>query len=472
MPTACNANARTSMLVTAKTRRSLRINSAIFVSLLIAIIGALAYLSTRYTLTADWTANGRHTLSEASRILLSKIDGPVDITAFAPEDQELRDTIEDLVERYQVHKPDLSLKFVNPEAAPDQLRQLNISSIGELILRYGGRTEHVSEHSEEALSNALQRLLRGQDQWLVFITGHGERDPLGNANHDLGAYGQQLQNRGFKTQALNLASTPAIPDNTAVLIIASPEVALTANELTLIEAYIDRGGSLLWLVEPGPMQGLERLADKLGLAFPPGTVVDPSTRQYGIEQPTFILISRYGAESAVAGFKYVTLFPNARAIRQQAGPGWQTTPLLTTGAQAWAESGPLEGTVKADEGQDTKGPLDIGLSMSRDLPASISKEPGSAQPDPAKQRIVVIGDGDFLSNKYVGNSGNLDLGLKLMNWLARDDQLVAIPARTSPDANLELSAKGGMLLWFSFQLLLPVLLAISGFYVWLQRRNA
>ncbi|WP_255210745.1 hypothetical protein [Methylogaea oryzae] len=51
----------------------------------------------------------------------------------------------------------------------------------------------------------------------------------------------------------------------------------------------------------------------------------------------------------------------------------------------------------------------------------------------------MLGDGDFLSNTYLGNGGNLNLGLNLVQWLSHNDQLINIPAKTASDAKLELS---------------------------------
>ncbi len=448
-------------------RRLLRLNTVLMLVVLLSLTAVCGYLSTRYSFSADWTANGRHTLSAASRQVLANLQGPVEIAAFATDDQELRDAIRDLIAMFRAAKNDLTLVFIHPDSAPDQVRKLNVTSPGEMVLSYAGRSEHVTDRTEEALTNALQRLARGKEQWLAFVTGHGERDPFGTANHDYDKFAVQLQNRGFKTQSLNLATTPTIPDNTAVLIISSPEVAMLPSELTTIATYVDGGGNVLWLADPGPLHGLDPLAEKLEIAFHDGTIIDPGTRQYGVDQPTMVVVSDYGQEGAARNFKYVTLFPLARAVfSRPESKVWHVEPLLTTGAQAWEETGVLKGAVKFDQQTDIKGPLALGLTLTRDV-QSMDKTK-----EPHKQRVVVLGDGDFISNKYLGNTGNLDFGLRLLNWLASDDRLLSLPARTSPDATLALSQNVGMGLWFGFQILLPVLLVVTGVYVWLSRRNA
>lgn len=467
-------------------RRQLRLHSALSAILLVAICGLLAWLSTRYHHTADWTSGGRHTLSEASTALLAQLHGPVEITGYARPDAELRGLIEDLIERFRRIKPDIGLRFVDPDKAPDEVRDLGIQTDGELVIRYAVRSEHVEEHTEEALTNALQRILRGGERFVVFLEGHGERNPVGHANHDLDQFAEQLGKRGIKVQGLNLASHPAIPDNTSVLVIATPEVDYLPREVEIVSAYLKRGGNLLWLADPGPLRGLDGLAAELGLKLSPGTLVDPATAIFGIDHPAIVPVSGYPSTAPVAGFRYFTVFPYAREVKAEARDEWQVAPLLSSGADAWIETGKLEGELRYDEGSDHHGPLDIALSLTRSrrpIPAETAKPHPEATPDtdekaqkserpPPEQRVVVFGDGDFLSNSYLGNSGNLELGLKTVNWLASDEALIEVPAGTAIDRRLDLSDVQAALISTGFLMLLPAVLGGMGFWVWLRRRRA
>ena len=55
-----------------------------------------------------------------------------------------------------------------------------------------------------------------------------------------------------------------------------------------------------------------------------------------------------------------------------------------------------------------------------------------------QQRVVVVGNGSFLSNSYLGNGGNLQLGVAIVNWLASEDDLVAIDPRPASDSRIEI----------------------------------
>ena len=398
------------------TRLQLRLQGIAFVVLLLAAAGLLAWLSTRYTHQWDWTAGGRNSLA-----LLSRMPGPVNVTAFARESgmRPVRKNIQQLVDLYRRYKPDMHLEFINPDTAPEQVRREGITLDGELIVSYQGRSEHVKQLSEQTLTNTLQRLLRGAQRHIVFTTGHGERDPHGRANFDYGEWVRQLQDKGISADTINLAQHPSIPADTSLLVIAGPRVDFLAGEVKLVQEYLKRGGNLLWLHDPGALHGLQPVAQELGLTFAPGTIVDPTTRQLGISDPAFTIVASYDDQAIVRDFRVITIFPQACGLQVKAKADWHSTPFLQTAPDSWSETGALHGVVTFDKGKDIAGPLNIGVALHRTITTTTTPAAGAQTHDPSdktrapathEQRVVIVGDGDFLSNSFLGNQGNLDLG--------------------------------------------------------------
>lgn len=447
-----------------KTRRQLRLQSAGFALLFLVAIGMLAWLSTRYHIEADLTATGRHTLSEASAALLRKMDGPIRITAYAREEglSASRKLIADLVGRYQRAKHDIRLEFINPDLAPERVRREGITLEGEIVIEYRGRTENVQDANEQAVTNALQRLAREGQRKLLFLSGHGERRPDGPANHDLSTWAGQLEKQGFTVDTLNLAAQPEIPSDTGVLVIAGPQVDLLPGEVTLLLEYVSHGGSLLWLTDPGERHGLTALAEALGVGFVPGLIVDPTTQMLGISDPAFVIVADYPPHPVTDELAAITLFPKAVGLTLSSPEGWTGQPLLRSVPRSWSETGELSGTISYDEGSERLGPIGVGVTLSRTL--------GEGQ-NRRTQRVAVIGDGDFLSNAYLGNGANAQLGNRLVNWLSRDDAFITIPARTAPDTRLELTETLSIIIGFGFLIVLPGALLGSGIWIWLRRRK-
>ncbi|MBC7944655.1 MAG: GldG family protein [Burkholderiales bacterium] len=446
--------------------------------LFVFLIGALALLADQHRLRWDITQNARNTLSAETRNIVQRLDGPIDITAYAAPGQDarlgdLRKLIGDFVAPYQAAKPNIELRFVDPKAEPQAASAAGVKANGELVVQYGQKSEHLTTFTEQALTNLLVRLARSQERLVTYLDGHGERKLNGVANHDLGEFGKQLEARGFKTAALNLSLAQEVPDNVAALIIASPRVDLLPAEVTKLNNYIARGGALLWLIDQEPLHGLEAVAERLQLRLTEGIVVDPAAAELNVEATMAVgstISSEFGKHPVTRDFTLNTVFPFARQIATETGAAWQTTPLVQVAPRGWLETGALDQTISFDAASDKPGPIIVAMALSRPLGEQQKQE---QKPKPGQeQRIAVVGSGHFLANAYVGLGGNLEIGVNLINWLARDDNLIVIqpPARIDSDLNLARTAQVAIVVIFLIALPLAFLIA-GGVIRWRRRRG-
>lgn len=455
------------MEITKTTRNQIRFQNIIFIVLFSTVIALLAWLSNQYNFSSDWTKNNRNTLSDVSIKLLQQIPEPITITTFIPDGNLLanRQYIKELVAKYKKHKEDITLKIINPDIAPDLVRKLKVSNYGEVVVEYEGRNEHITQLKEQTLTNTLQRLLRQGERRLLFTSGHGERKPDGHANFDWNNFAAKLKIKGIATGTLKLNETPKIPD-VAAIVIASPQVDFLPGEVKLIIDYVNHGGNLLWVQEPGKsLHGLLTLARLLGINFYPGTIVDPTAQMMNVNDPSFSLITSYPQHPITRDFQYMSIFPKAVGIiHKQKKENWIALPFLQTVARSWSETGVLKGAIDYNEDTDIVGPLTIGLALT-------AKNNGSSERK-KNQRIVILGDGDFLSNTYLGNQGNLNIGHNIINWLSNDDNFISIPSSSAVDSQIIISDLVGAVIGLLFLVILPLALLISGTLIWYKRRSA
>lgn len=459
------------MRVTRKSRLQIRLQNLIFYVLFLAFIGVAAWLSTQYVYKADWTYGHRNSLTPASVRLLKTLDEPLQFTAFARDNPSLRDALTRFVDKYKSIKPDTTLSFINPDTDPQAARDQGITADGELVIHYAGRTDKTTQVNETIVSNAIQRLARASTRYVVFLQGDGERDPHGRHNFDLGDFGAQLTQKGFKVESVNLAATPSIPQNTSVLVIAGPQTNLLPGSVKIIAGYVQHGGNLLWLGDPGNSYGLDPLAAVLGIRFGGGTIVDPDSQLLGINDPTVVLVAKYRSDSLITrGFNTATLFARATSVESAGGSDWQDIPFLETLPRSWLETGKLEGSVRFDAKHgDKQGPLAIGMALTREVKPATGKK--STDEKPVEQRVVVTGDGDFLSDSFLNNGGNLDLGLNIFNWLSHDDSYLNINPESAPDRTLALSSTATAAISIGYLFALPLFLIVFGFTFWVRRRR-
>lgn len=450
-----------------------RLGYALYAAFVLVIASLLAFLSTRHGFERDWSHAHSASLSAASLSLLGKLEGAVEVVSYARAQGGLRAVVANFIARYRRAKPDLSLRFVDPDEDPAAMRAAGVTLDGELELHYQGRSERLKVLGESEFSSALLRLSRPRHRIVAFLEGEGERAPLGKANADLGQFGAGLGERGINVVTLPLASTGKVPDNADLVVIADPQVALAPGIVAALIAYVDRGGALLWLAEPeAPAAaeggGLDALAKALGIRILPGVVVDAGGQAFGLSDPSFVAITGYPAHAITAGFALTVLLPQPAALAQVAGTPFAVAPLLRSGSKSWNETGHIPkagegaGTVRQDgDAGEIAGPLDLGFALTRTSP----------RPDRREQRIVVLGDGDFLSNSYLGNGGNREFGQRVFDWLLGDDAQVSVPDRTAPDRELKLSQGALTGLALVFLVGLPLLLVIAGLGIaWYRRR--
>ncbi len=342
------------------------------------------------------------------------------------------------------------------------------------VIYYNNRMEHINSLSEQEISNALLRLNRRDNQQVVFLSGHGERNINGKNNRAYATLNQQLTEMGFNLQTVNLLENP-LPDNTKLLVIAAPENDYLAGEIKQLEKFINNGGNLLWLADPGELQGLDKLTTSLGLQLQDGVIVDnnPDLRQtLNIQHPAFIPVTEYFPHIITNTMRYNTLFPLARGIspltNKNTVNNWQAEALFSSYGKSWSETGGLTEEVEFNSSAgDVAGPITIAVALHRTN--LDTDEPGTTQIQ--SQRVVVIGDSDFLSDTYIGAGANLNLGLNIFNWLIGDDDFVAIEVKSSPDTKLELDDSELIIIGFGFFLVSPLLLLITGFTIWYKRKN-
>jgi ABC-type uncharacterized transport system involved in gliding motility auxiliary subunit len=442
-------------------RRRMLLQNGVFVVLLVAAALLLVKLAQDYHWQRDLTQNSKNTLSKATADVLAQMTGPVTITAYATEQDpqlgDIRKIIRDFAERYRRTKGDLTLEFIDPREYPKRAAEAKVQVNGELVVSYQGRTEHLTNLNEQAFTNLLMRLSRGSERMVVQLDGHGERRLSGNANQDLGDFGKQLQSKGLKLGTVNLGIAQGVPENAALLVIASPQVGLLRGEVEKVKRFLDQGGNLLWLIDQEPLHGMQPVAEYLSLALAPGTIMDPGARQMGLPQSN-ALASGYGNHAIVRNFPLNTVFPFARQIGVMENKEWRAFPLVEVAQQGWIETGEPTDSATFDKARDTKGPVTVGYALERGV-------------DERTQRIVVMGSGNFLSNSYVGLLGNLDLGVNIVNWLVGDDDLITIQPRGAMDASLNLGRASLFAIAAGFLVLLPLaFLAVGGLSWWRRRR--
>ncbi len=212
----------------------------------------------------------------------------------------------------------------------------------------------------------------------------------------------------------------------------------------------------------GGVGGLEPLTAYLGIEPLPGLLVDANVGELNIQDPTVAMVADFPDHPLTRGLTVHALFPGTLAFRDLAAQGWTPTTPLRTQENSWNETGPIRGDVMRQEDLgELPGPLPLALALSRPAPQR-----------PGEQRILVLGDGDFLSNAHLDNAGNRALALRLLQWLTAPEGATSVPTRTLPDQELGLTRTQILIVGGGSLAVLPALLLLTGLVIrWRRRRG-
>lgn len=462
----------------------------------IAIISLVNFLGVRYVQRVDLTENQLFTLAPQTQQVLRNLEQPIRAVVFIEPNNQIVPATRTLLERYQQLGNQFRYDFINPDAQPNLAQTFNVQSYGDMFLEVGDRKQFVQNInpadrlSESKLTNALLQVSNPTQSKVYFLQGHNEQplEPLPQPNLTQAGFSQALAaltEKNFVAEPLNLVEQKTVPADASAVVVAGPRQALFEGEVKALSDYLDRGGSLMVLIDPNTKPQLDSLLKEWGVTLDDRVVVNNSEQQLVIRGqaiPTAAIINQYGEHPVTKDFgSNFSVFYFSRPVNAKPDKGVTVTPLLITGEQFWAESNLKESNLALNPETDQKGPLTLGFALSR--PAEDKPQP-SPSPSPSpnaetkesadqqnESRLIVIGNSAFASDSFFNQQLNSDLFLNSIGWLSKqDDQALSIRPKETKNRRISLTAQQASLVGWTAVGVLPVLGFGSAIYVWLRRR--
>ncbi len=439
-------------------------------ALVLALLVMGAFLSTRYHHRWDWTEAQTHSLTSQTHKVLADLKEPLQITALYA--QIAAADAKALLERYQLAAPDkVKVEFIDPQAQPGRLRELNIQSErlagGLLHVRLGSESSEVSDLTEQALTNAVVKLTRREKKKVYLLIGHNERPIEGEEGTGVSGFSfaaDALKNESYEVSPLLLAASADVPTDAQVVILAGPTRPYHETEHASLQRYLERGGSLLVMLDPRAKTDLYDDLARWGVAVGDDVIVDRLQGMFG--RPTTPFAAEYADHPITKELGDATLFHSARSVKPKDGASGVFTELVRTSDQSWAETdfARLEATGEVEpDDNDPKGPVSVALAGEVKL--------GSG--DEAKAaRLVVIGDSDFATNQLLNEFRNRDLFLNSVNWLLGDVEAISVRPGQVRASRLQLSTEQFLAIRYLSLFVLPEAIAVLGVLAWWRRRRA
>ncbi|GMR23070.1 MAG: Gldg family protein [Acidobacteriota bacterium] len=450
-------------------------NSALLIVIVVAIIGLINYIADEHAGQWDATATKQYSLSAQTTKILDELTTDIEIVLLDRRGSEPQIRAEDLLKLYDDASTRVVAETIDPESEPE--RTLAYTSpteplaLGTIIIDTGERRGRATAATEPEITSALIRALTNETKQIYFTSGHQEKELLDTAGSGISIVAGKLADSAYDTQALVIArslgddgETLRIPDDAAAVVVAGPGTDFLQEELDALDAYIDGGGGVIFLIDPEAQGGLAvELVGSIverGIVLGRDIVVDPLA-----QPPVAPVVESYGSHPIVESFGNVmSIFPLARSVTMgdDVPEGSDMRELFTTADEnSWAETRPeeLAGRGVPAPGQ-ALGP--IGLAMALTIAHGADKPPS---------RVVVVGDSDFIANELAAAPLlNADLFLNMVNWVAQDEDLISIRPREPEERSVLMSDQQRRNVFFLSLFIIPGIVIVTGVSLWWGRR--
>ncbi|WP_416673367.1 Gldg family protein [Egbenema bharatensis] len=274
-------------------------------------------------------------------------------------------------------------------------------------------------------------------------------------------------------------------------------------EINALRSHLQQRGGVLLLIDPqtepnNPQVdfGLNPLLEEWGVRLNDRIVIDPAGEASGLGLGVTI-VNQYGDHPITRGFgNGISFFPLARPLETAEIPEVEAVQLLVTSDRTEAHRLGESGELEFDPETDPRGPFNLGLALSRDLPnetadgatneadeADEADEAGEALEEPEgteeledlagnpQARLVVIGNASFAGNRLFEQQLNGDVFLNSVSWLSQnDDEVLSIRPREMTNRRILMTPIQQLSAALLAIAVLPLAGILAAAFVWWRRR--
>ncbi len=475
------------------------INLLLQAILFLTLFAGLNYVALSNAWRFDLTQNHRHSLSPETRAYLEQLDRKITVVVtINPDsgDEERRQIFRDiggLLREYDYltrNRPNGRIEvryldvYQNQREAqtlgvdkPDQVVLINDNNRRVLVPGDFYETKdgkRASFRGESTFTAALLDVSNPDKKKIYFLAGHGEMQTDSvDPQRGLSLLRDVLRQRNYDVRPLDLTIEHKVPEDAALVVLASPQGRIQPFEEELLRNYLTtRAGRVILMLDPQIPHGLDNLLFDWGVIVYDDIIFDPDPKS--ITESNDLRLWRFKENDPshitdiVSNNGLPIIVGLTRSVSDELGrsldDGLSVRKLVATSDQAWGERSYRLKQVQYTPGQDLKGKLGALVISERLKPANLQFSVKGG-------RLAVFGTADLVTNFRINNIGNLNLFLSTVSWTVDRDTKLNIPVRPIQSFQLALSAQELIRLRLILLFGLPGCVALLGLIVYWTRRN-
>jgi ABC-type uncharacterized transport system involved in gliding motility auxiliary subunit len=442
--------------------------AAVYIVVVITIVVIANMLADRYNKTYDTTSNKQYSLSDQTKKIVAGLNQSATITYF---NQSARfQEGKDVLEQYANLSPKIKIAYVDIDKNPQLARAAGIRDFGTAVVQIGDKKENAKALTEEGITGAFIRDLKGTTRTICFVTGSGEHAIDETERDGFSQFKDLLAKDEYQAKSIDLLQKAEVPADCTTLVIAGPTHDYQQQEVDAIRNYVQNGGRAFFMLDP-PVQfgrstiaandALTGLLQSWGVTLDKNMILDlnPVGQLAGLG-PQVALVTTYSSQPIVSQMRGNAVgFPLSRSLDIKSTDKTSVEKLFDSSSSSLATSNLSSPEVSVADPNNRKGPLTIAAAGTYNTGKQNSQG-----------RFVVTGSSSWAANRFLGFNGNGDLAVNAVNWLSSDEDMISIRPKQQEDRRITMTRAQLNLVRATSQFILPLMVVVAGTLVWWKRR--
>ena len=482
-------------------RFQIGLNVIVQVAIVIVLAAMVNYLGFEHYRRWDLSRDKKYQLSDKTKHFLDSIKGKVRVTVFFGSQNPITGDVQNLLTEYQyASRGKMDVEYVDPERNLTRAKELFdkykvVTDESVLIVDYQGRNKTVKASEmaemdqgnpmvgeppkvtafkgEQAITSALIDIVEGKKNTLGYIVGH--KEPPLSGESPISILKTFIENENVQFQELNLFEVPAIPADIKVVMIAGPQYDFSEREMKMLRDFWNKDGRILFLVDPAAKTPkLLAFLNELGVKVDDDRLM--AMVKTGIEEVARVrdVVAHFLPDNPVTkrlADVRAPFFGSTSSLSletQRVAPAnIHLAPLAQAEKGYWGETDYYsndENLLQFDPTKDKGDPLTISASVEKGGSADERVQINSA-------RLVVVANSTFIQdNALTQDQQGLDFISASVNWLLSREQMIGIAPKIPQTLTFTLDEKALRDLRWVILVLMPLVPALLGLFVWWRRR--
>jgi hypothetical protein len=465
-----------------------RVRTALFAGLTLAFslifLFSVNYVAKERDIRRDVSYFKTTQPSDGTLNMVKRLDCPLRIALFYRRTDDVLNQVKPYFSSLDKASKHIRLEVVDYAMAPELTRKHRIRDNGRVLLLRGEGEEEKGESFEigleltkarsklKTLDGLFQKHFRklNRPKYSLRLTvGHAERNTdMGESQPGDATRGMEtlLKRLNIRVSNLGVAQglSSGVPEEASAVAIIGPREKFMPEEAATLLSYVQNGGRLLLMLDSDLDVGLDPLLKGLDIQLLPGVVSSDKhfirRRSQKSDQsavfannysshPIATTVSRHRTEVA-------SVFAGGVALEKRGQKKLSVKPKVTfpvrTAGDFWRD---LDGDFIREQGEKKQ-------AMNLVAAVTLSRE------NHPEGRAVIIGDGDFVTDKLISNSGNSLLFVDTLAWLIADEQ-IAGDVTNEEDVPIEHTRDQDKIWFYATSFAVPLPILCIG--IWIARRR-